>query len=187
MTDKDTICLIFDGHGTGTDKGAGKGKFLEFNIVRVMCKSTYDYLRKIPKSERNFLVEYPERYKQMTITQQVEYMNTWRRKGFKVIGIEEHMNSAAGTDGDGAEIWINNSDFSEKIANNILREFKAIGQNSRGVKHGDLQFTNDGRDYALITEFGFVNNPVDRKLFDTKAEIQKAGVAVGKGIYKTLK
>jgi len=183
---KGKLVIIFDGHGTGIDKGAGSGKFEEFGIVRKMCRATYEYILKIPKDKRNFLVEYPEKNEQMTITEQTEYMDTKRREGYYVIGIEEHMNSAAGTAGDGAEIWINNSTTANRCASCILKEFKMIGQNSRGIKHGDLQFTNNGRNAALITEFGFVNNPVDRKIFDTDKEIRKAGEAIAKGLMKAL-
>lgn len=192
MVSKKYIILIFDGHGTGSDKGAVSGKFEEFEIVKKMCKATYDYLRAIPKSKRKFVVAYPEKDKQMTIAQQIALMKKYRKMGYIVIGLEEHMNSAAGKAGDGAEIWINTRcNLAKSCANKILYQWKKIGQNSRGVKSGDLMFTNafigNSKVASLITEFGFVNNPTDRKIFDTDAEIKKAGIAIGKALVSALK
>ncbi|MBQ7908844.1 MAG: peptidoglycan-binding protein, partial [Elusimicrobiaceae bacterium] len=39
---------------------------------------------------------------------------------------------------------------------------------------------------GIIVECGFIDNPTDRKLFDTDAELKKMGVAIAKGVVDTL-
>ena len=80
-----------------------------------------------------------------------------------------------------------------ETANNILSEIVKIGQNSRGAK---TRKNSSGKDYygfiretkaqAVIVECAFVDNKKDIQILDTKAEQAAMGVAIAKGILKTL-
>ena len=74
-----------------------------------------------------------------------------------------------------------------------LKEIKAIGQNSRGAK---IKKNSSGNDYfgfirltnapAVIVECAFVDNAKDIQIIDTATEQKAMGVAIAKGILKTL-
>lgn len=101
-------------------------------------------------------------------------------------------NNAGG--GDGAEVYHHHGGGTGKtLAENILNEMVSIGQNSRGAK---TKKNSDGDDYfgwirntkapAVIVECAFVDNKKDIQIIDTAAEQAKMGVAIAKGILKTL-
>lgn len=102
-----------------------------------------------------------------------------------------HLNAGKG---DGAEVYHSKADTSDDVlANNILNEITKIGQNSRGLK---VKLLDDGRDYfgfvrqikcdSVLVECAFIDNAKDVKIVDTAAERKTMGVAIAKGIIKTL-
>jgi N-acetylmuramoyl-L-alanine amidase len=101
-------------------------------------------------------------------------------------------NNAGG--GDGVEIFHSKAGTADdKLAQNVLDAIKAIGQNSRGLK---TLLLADGRDYygfirqvnapSIIVECAFVDNGADLAIIDTAAEQKAMGVAIAKGVLKTL-
>ena len=102
-----------------------------------------------------------------------------------------HLNAGKG---DGAEVFHSKADTSDDVlAKNILDEITKIGQNSRGLK---VKLLDDGRDYfgfvrqikcdSVLVECAFIDNATDVKIVDTLAERKAMGVAIAKGILKTL-
>ena len=107
------------------------------------------------------------------------------------LALDIHNNAGGG---DGAEVYHHHGGGTGKIlANNILDEVIKIGQNSRGAK---IKKNANGRDYyafirdtaapAVIVECAFLDNKKDVQIIDTAAEQKKMGVAIAKGILKTL-
>lgn len=107
------------------------------------------------------------------------------------IAVDIHNNAGGG---DGAEAFYHYGGGTSKVlADNVLKEIVKIGQNSRGAK---IKKGSDGRDYfgfiretkapAIIVECAFVDNKTDMKIVDTSAEQKAMGVAIAKGILKTL-
>jgi N-acetylmuramoyl-L-alanine amidase len=107
------------------------------------------------------------------------------------LALDIHNNAGGG---DGAEVFHHYGGGTGKtLANNILAEVVAIGQNSRGAK---TKKNSDGKDYfgfirqtacpAVIVECAFVDNKKDIQIIDTAAEQKAMGVAIAKGILKTL-
>lgn len=101
-------------------------------------------------------------------------------------------NNAGG--GDGAEVYHSiNGGTGKELANNILIEVKAIGQNSRGAKtrkgnRGDYYgFIRDTNCPAVIVECAFLDNKKDVQIIDTTAEQKAMGVAIAKGFLRQLK
>lgn len=101
-------------------------------------------------------------------------------------------NNAGG--GDGAEVYHSIvGGTGKELANNILTEIKAIGQNSRGAKtrkgsRGDYYgFIRDTNCPAVIVECAFLDNKTDVQIIDTVAEQQAMGVAIAKGFLRQLK
>lgn len=101
-------------------------------------------------------------------------------------------NNAGG--GDGAEVFHHyKGGTSKTLAVNILDEVVKIGQNSRGAK---TKTNSSGKDYygfirntvapAVVVECAFLDNKTDVQIIDTTAEQQAMGVAIAKGILKTL-
>lgn len=107
------------------------------------------------------------------------------------LAVDIHNNAGGG---DGAEAYYHHGGGTGKtLAENILAEIVKIGQNSRGAK---IKKNANGDDYfgfirqtvcpAVIVECAFVDNAKDIQIIDTAAEQKKMGVAVAKGILKTL-
>ena len=102
-----------------------------------------------------------------------------------------HLNAGGG---DGAEVFHSVIGGKGKIlAENILKELEAIGQNSRGTK---TKVDTDGTDYfgfirctnapAVITEAYFVDNANDVQIGDTADKQKVVGQAIAKGFLRTL-
>lgn len=107
------------------------------------------------------------------------------------IALDIHNNAGGG---DGAEAFYHyGGGLSKTLAVNVLDEIVKIGQNSRGAK---TRKGSDGRDYygfiretkapAVIVECAFVDNAKDIQIIDTEAECKTMGIALAKGILKTL-
>jgi N-acetylmuramoyl-L-alanine amidase len=102
------------------------------------------------------------------------------------------QNNAGG--GDGAEVYHHHGGGKGRVlAENILAEIVKTGQNSRGAK---IRKNSKGKDYygfiretscpAVIVECAFVDNASDLKTLATESDRHKMGVAIAKGILKTL-
>lgn len=107
------------------------------------------------------------------------------------LAVDIHNNAGGG---DGVEAFHELKGGTSKVlARNIVDEVVKIGQNSRGIK---TKKNSAGTDYfgfirqikapSVLVECAFVDNKEDIKIIDTLAEQQKMGVAVAKGILKTL-
>ena len=107
------------------------------------------------------------------------------------LAIDVHNNAGGG---DGFEVYHTiHGGTGKTLAQNIEKEVKAIGQNSRGCK---TKKRSDGTDYygfiswikapSIICEGVFVDNKSDAAQADTLAEQKAFGVAYAKGILKTL-
>lgn len=107
------------------------------------------------------------------------------------VAVDIHNNAGGG---DGAEVFYSIYGGTGKVlAENILSEVVNIGQNSRGAK---TRKNSSGGDYygwirntkapAVIVECAFLDNKTDIQIIDTKAEQVAMGVAIAKGILKTL-
>ena len=105
--------------------------------------------------------------------------------------VEIHNNAGGG---DGVEIFHTLKGGKGKtLAQNILNEIIAIGQNSRGLK---TKKNDRGTDFygwirqtkapACLIEGAFVDNKKDIAIIDTAAEQKKMGIAIAKGVLKTL-
>lgn len=107
------------------------------------------------------------------------------------LAVDIHNNAGGG---DGAEAYYHHGGGTGKtLAENMLAEIVKVGQNSRGAK---TRKGSDGRDYygfiretaapAVIVECAFVDNAKDMQIIDTEAERKAIGIALAKGILKTL-
>ena len=107
------------------------------------------------------------------------------------LAVDIHNNAGGG---DGAEVYYHHKGGTGKtLAENILAEVVAIGQNSRGAK---IRKNSSGDDYygfirltnapAVIVECAFIDNAADIKIIDTESERKAMGIALAKGILKTL-
>ena len=107
------------------------------------------------------------------------------------LAVDIHNNAGGG---DGAEAFYSIvGGMGKELAENIMTEIKNLGQNSRGAK---TRKNSNGSDYygfiretyahAVIVEAAFLDNAKDVKIIDTAAEQKAMGVAIAKGILKTL-
>ena len=101
-------------------------------------------------------------------------------------------NNAGG--GDGVEAWYSIvGGLSKTCAENILDEVVKIGQNSRGAKK---KAGSNGKDYygfirmtkapAVIVECAFIDNVTDIQIVADEDKRMAMGIAIAKGILRTL-
>lgn len=170
------------GHG-GSDSGAvGNGfyeKDLNLNIAyycnEVLVRHGVSVLMSRTKDEND------------TLNEEIRECNAFNPD----LAIDIHNNAGGG---DGAEAFYHYGGGTSKVlADNVLAEIVKIGQNSRGAK---IKKGSDGRDYygfiretvapAVIVECAFVDNAKDIAIIDTEGERKTMGIAIAKGILKTL-
>lgn len=107
------------------------------------------------------------------------------------LAVDIHNNAGGG---DGAEAFHELKGGTSKVlAINILDEIMKVGQNSRGIK---TKKNSAGTDYfgfirqikapSVLVECAFVDNKRDMEILDTLAKQQRMGVAIAKGILRTL-
>lgn len=107
------------------------------------------------------------------------------------LALDIHNNAGGG---DGAEVFYHyGGGKSKALAENVLSEVVKIGQNSRGAK---IRKNSSGKDYygfiretscpAVIVECAFVDNSKDLQILATEGKKKSMGVAIAKGILKTL-
>ena len=107
------------------------------------------------------------------------------------LAVDIHNNAGGG---DGGEVFYHHGGGKGRVlAENILAEIVKVGQNSRGAK---IRKNSQGKDYyafirntscpAVIVECAFVDNPTDLQILSTEDKRKEMGVAIAKGILKTL-
>ena len=122
-----------------------------------------------------------------TLNEEIKECNAFKPD----LAIDIHNNAGGG---DGVEAFHHHGGGKGKtLALNVLEEIVKIGHNSRGAKTRKNAL---GKDYygfiretsapAVIVECAFIDNANDIKIIDTAAEQKAMGVAIAKGILKTL-
>ncbi|MBO5868968.1 MAG: N-acetylmuramoyl-L-alanine amidase [Oscillospiraceae bacterium] len=170
------------GHG-GSDPGAVANGFEEKNVnlsVAMACQA---------ELARHGVSVLTSRVKDESddLTQRIMECNKFAPD----LALDIHNNAGGG---DGAEVFHHYGGGTGKtLAENILAEVVKIGQNSRGAK---IKKNASGKDYfgfirqtvcpAVIVECAFLDNKTDVQIIDTEAEQKAMGVAIAKGILKTL-
>lgn len=169
------------GHG-GSDSGA-VGYIVEKDANLNMALACRDYLTangvevKISRTTD----------KDVSLTNKINECNRFNPD----LALDIHNNAGGG---DGFEVYHTiNGGTGKILAQNIEAEIKAIGQNSRGLK---TRKNSSGTDYfgfirqtncpSVITETVFVDNKQDAEQADTLEEQKQFGIAIAKGILRTL-
>lgn len=122
-----------------------------------------------------------------TLNEEIKECNAYKPD----LAIDIHNNAGGG---DGVEAYYHyKGGASKTLADNVLGEIVKIGQNSRGAK---TRRNALGKDYygfiretsapAVIVECAFIDNKKDIAIIDTAAEQKAMGIAIAKGILKTL-
>lgn len=170
------------GHG-GSDPGAVAGGFLEKDLnldIALACKD--ELIR------HNIVVQMSRtKDEDDTLTEEIKECNAFNPD----LAIDIHNNAGGG---DGSEAFYHyGGGKSKELAENVLAEIVAIGQNSRGAR---VKLNSQGTDWfgfiretvapAVIVECAFLDNKTDVQIIDTAAERKAMGVAIAKGIIKTL-
>ncbi len=170
------------GHG-GTDSGAVANGFKEDELNLAIAIAVRDEL------QRHSVTVGMSRTKDEAdpLSDEIKECNAFGPD----YAVEIHNNAGGG---DGVEIYHHHAGGKGKtLAQNVLNEIVAIGQNSRGLK---TKKNSEGKDYfgwirqtvapACLVECAFVDNKKDITIIDTAAEQKAMGIAIAKGVLKTL-
>lgn len=170
------------GHG-GKDPGAVANGLKEKDLTLAIAKACRDELKRhgvaVAISRESDASE--------NLAQRIKEANAFGPD----VAVDIHINAGGG---DGVEVFHAKKDASDdQLAKNIIEEVKKLGQNSRGLK---TKATSSGSDYfgfirqlkcpSVLVECAFIDNKKDIAILDTPAEQQAMGVAIAKGILKTL-
>ena len=172
--------FIAVGHG-GSDSGAVANGFKEKDLnlpIALACQK---------ELVRHGVIVGMSRTKDENDKTTVQECNAFKAD----LALDIHNNAGGG---DGAEVYhYHKGGVSKQLAQNILDCIVALGQNSRGIK---TKLNANGKDYyafiretappAVIVECAFVDNKTDIQIIDTKAEQEAMGIAISKGVLKTL-
>lgn len=179
------------GHG-GKDPGAVANGFEEADLNLDIAKACKDELVRhgvqVMISREGDITE--------SLSERIKECNTYNPD----FAIDIHNNAGGG---DGAEVFHSKKDAKDDIfATNILTEIYAIGQNVHSttptvIKSGlKTRLNSSGTDYfgfirqvkcpSNLVECAFVDNKKDIQIIDTLAERKTMGVAIAKGILKSL-
>lgn len=170
------------GHG-GSDPGA-VGYIKEADVNLNMALACRDYL------QANGVLVGMSRTKDENddLNEEIRECNAYNPD----LCVDIHNNAGGG---DGAEIYYHHLGGRSKVlAQNIEAEIKAIGQNSRGCKtrlnsKGTADyygFIRNTKASSVIVEGVFVDNKADAAQADSLDEQKAFGIAIAKGILKTL-
>ena len=170
------------GHG-GSDPGAVSNGLKEKDLNLKIALACEDYLKQYGVEVKL------SRTKDENDTLQEEIREC--NKFSPDLAVDIHNNAGGG---DGAEVFHHHGGGKGKtLAKNILSAITELGQNSRGAK---IRKNAAGNDYygfirevvapAVIVECAFVDNKTDIQIIDTAEEQEEMGVAIAKGILKTL-
>lgn len=170
------------GHG-GSDPGAVANGFKEKDLNLAIAKACNDELTRHGVSVKMSRTK----DENDPLTDEIKECNAFAPD----YALDIHNNAGGG---DGVEIYHHYGGGKGKtLAQNVINEIVAIGQNSRGLK---TKKNSQGTDYfgfiretkapAIIVECAFVDNKKDIAIIDTSAEQKKMGVAIAKGVLKTL-
>lgn len=174
--------FIAPGHG-GSDPGAVANGLKEKDLNLTISLACRDELVRhgvsVKMSRETDVAE--------TLSQQTNESNAFAPD----LSVNIHNNAGGG---DGAEVFYSiKGGTSKTLAVNILDEIVKIGQNSRGAK---TRKNDSGTDYygfirntkapAVIVECAFLDNKTDVQIIDTAAEQKVMGIAIAKGVLKTL-
>lgn len=169
------------GHG-GSDPGAVSNNTKEKDLNLSIALACRDYLKQYVEVKLSRTKDEND-----TLSEEIKECNAFSPD----LAIDIHNNAGGG---DGAEAFYHYGGGTSKLlAQNVLAEIEKTGQNSRGAK---VRKNEDGKDYygfirntkapSIIIECAFVDNKKDMQIIDSEAERKVMGVAIAKGILKTL-
>lgn len=170
------------GHG-GSDPGAVANNVKEKDLNLSIALACRDELERHGVSVRMSRTK----DENDTLSEEIKECNAYSPD----LAVDIHNNAGGG---DGAEVFYSHLGGKGKtLAENILAEIVKTGQNSRGIK---TRVNSQGKDYygfirqtscpAVIVECAFIDNATDLKILASEGDKQKMGVAIAKGILKTL-
>ena len=101
------------------------------------------------------------------------------------IAVSFHANAGGG---DGFEVYHHSTNLNGKrLARLCEKHVKTLGQNSRGIKHGDkLYFIKNTKMTSVLVESFFVDDAKDKTIGDTIAEQKAFGLVYAKAILEFL-
>lgn len=170
------------GHG-GSDSGAVSGGLVEKNmnlVTGLECKEVLEQYGVEVKLSRGSDIY-------VSLGERVSMANNWRADYF----VSCHYNAGGGDRGEVIHSIYRNKGLS--LANSIAAAMKFEGQDTmkvyekRGQDNKDYYYViKNTRMDAVIVEGGFIDNAVDRQLFDTVEEQKAMGRAIANGILNYL-
>ena len=172
-TGKNTKPIVINaGHG-GNDPGAVANGLREKDLNLRVAQHLYAELT--GRGYKCLMTRTDDRH--MYLSARVDYA----KRNNALVYVSIHHNAGGGK---GAEVLVHPraSTASIQMANLILEEYKAIGQNSRGVKAMNHYEVRETPMPAVISEYAFLDNSADVEMINSDEKLKKEAEAIARAI-----
>ena len=180
-----TKTIYIDPRHGGTDPGAVSGSFIESEVNLKAALAARDYLAAY---DCEVILS-----RTGSTNTKVSDTTAKAKKAGAAAAVAIHHNAGGG---DGCEAFYWHTDpRAKELAGEIIKQFKLLGQNSRGVKASSEKAYNFGVCRinaqngipAVLGEFAFLDNAADRQAVDSDEKIKAEGEAYAKALVNSLK
>ncbi len=186
---QDTIIMVDAGHG-GRDSGTYYGEIKEKDINLEIAKQLEQELTKngaivymIRKSDIDLSSIYDPLKKRGDLYRRLLKIKETKSDLYISIHINWYDNSTL----KGAEVLYNDINKNNKLlATSIMNYFKKDLNSTRSIKTTDLYMYRNTTTPGVLIECGYLSNPTERNLLQTKSYQQKLANSITKGIIKYL-
>lgn len=164
--------VINAGHG-GRDPGAVANGLREKDLNLTVAKYLYGLLT--AKGYKCLMTRTDDRHMYLSARVDIAKRNN------ALVYVSIHHNAGGGK---GAEVLVHPraSTASIQLANLILEEYKAIGQNSRGVKAMNHYEVRETPMPAVISEYAFLDNAADVQMIASDEKLKREAEAIAAAI-----
>lgn len=168
--------VINAGHG-GKDPGAVANGLREKDLNLTVAKHVYQILT--DRGYRCLMTRTDDRHMYLSARVDIAKRNN------ALVYVSIHHNAGGGK---GAEVLAHPraSTASIQLANLILEEYKAIGQNSRGVKAMNHYEVRETPMPAVISEYAFLDNAADVQMINSDEKLKREAEAIAAAIERWL-
>lgn len=168
--------VINTGHG-GKDPGAVANGLREKDLNLTVAR--YLYADLAGRGYKCLMTRTDDRHMYLSARVDIAKRNN------ALVYVSIHHNAGGGK---GAEVLVHPRASTEslQLANLILQEYKAIGQNSRGVKAMNHYEVRETPMPAVISEYAFLDNAADVQMVNSDGKLKKEAEAIARAMERWL-
>lgn len=151
--------IVIDASHGGNDKGATYGNFTEKDITLSIAKE----IQKLNGDQSEYEVVLTRNADTFpTLFERTEQINSLNPE--MVISLHVNTSKQDETTNQGAEVFVQNTESSKKLADRISKKF-----NAKKIEERNLHILRESKAPAVLVELGFINNSADRNYMTSES------------------